>query len=204
MKIERIVLDLDDTLNSCTMHLLHTLGCNVGPFDYHRYPHEVGYDMIGAWATLCGRDKVNVPVFWEWISRRTGEMMPPSGQFWLLDAAASMVGRENVLIATVPTKSADCLFGKYQWMDQHLPDWCKRQYSVTPRKHWLSKPGVLLIDDSGGNVEKWKNPFGDEEGGDAILVPRPWNELYEIGKDNGATSAYLAAELGKREATNTL
>ncbi len=164
--------------------------------------------MVAAWAKLCERDKVNVPVFWEWISRRTWEMMPPSGQFWLLDAAATMVGRENVLIATAPTKSADCLFGKYQWMDEHLPDWCKRQYSVTPRKHWLSQPGVLLIDDSDGNVERWRDPFPDSkihiEGGDAILVPRPWNSLHEIGKDNGATSAYLAGELGKVEATNTL
>ena len=199
MKIERIVLDLDDTLNSCTMHLLHTLGCEVGPFDYRKYPHEVGYDMIGAWALLTGRKKVSVPCFWEWISRRAWEKMPRSGQFWLLDAAAERVGRENVLIATVPTKSADCLFGKYQWIEEHLPDWCQRQYSVTPRKHWLSEPGVLLIDDSGSNVKKWLEPFPGKPGGKSILVPRPWNDMWEIGQDNGATSVYLAQQLDALE-----
>jgi hypothetical protein len=197
MKIDSIILDLDDTLNSCTMHLLHTLGCPVGPFDYRKYPIEVGYDMIGAWAKLSGRDAVTAPVFWEWISRRTWKMMPPSGQFWLIDAAASMVGKENVLIATVPTKSPDCLFGKYEWMDEHLPDWMKRQYNITPRKHRLSMPGVLLIDDHDANIKAWK-----ERGGDAILVPRPWNSMHEIGVDNVAVSSYLAEELSKREATN--
>ena len=112
-----------------------------------------------------------------------------------------MVGKENVLIATVPTKSADCHYAKYQWVDQHLPEWCKRQYSITPRKHWLSQPGVLLIDDSDGNVKKWRNPFPDSkiEGSQDILMPRPWNALAGIGSDSGATSAHIAEELGKIE-----
>jgi 5'(3')-deoxyribonucleotidase len=196
MKINRIVLDLDDVLNSCTMHLLHTLGCGVGPFDYHRYPVEVGYDMVGAWAKLSNRDVVTVPVFWEWISRRTWEMMPKSDQFWLLDAAADLVGRENVLIATAPTKSPDCLFGKYQWIEQHVPSWCKRQYSVTPRKEWLAQPGYLLIDDCDKNVESFINPPDGRPGGDAILCPRPWNSKHELFLN---VNEYLSRELGDRE-----
>ncbi len=199
MKIDRIVIDLDDTLNSCTMFLLHTLGCGVGPFDYNRYPVEVGYDMIAAWAKLCGREPVDVSVFWEWVSRRTWERMPKSRQFWLLDTAAAMVGRENVLIATSPTKSADCHFAKYQWIQEHIPDWCKRQYDITPRKHWLSQPGVLLIDDCDQNVETWRNPPKDRPGGEAILVPRPWNSLSELGIDDVATHGYLDWELEKIE-----
>lgn len=189
MQINRIILDLDDVLNSCTMFLLHTLGCDVGPFDYDRYPAEVGYDMIGAWAKLCGRNKVDVPVFWEWISRRTWEMMPCSGQFWLIDSAASLVGQDNVLIATSPTKSPDCLFGKYQWMENHLPDWMKRQYAITPRKHWFARPGVLLIDDCGPNCEAFT-----DLGGEAILLPRPWN----TNKDIADVDGFLLSELKEK------
>jgi len=155
------------------MFLLHTLGCDVGPFDYEKYPTEVGYDMVGAWAKLSNRSRVSVPVFWEWISRRTWEQMPKSAQFWLIEASADLVGRENVLIATSPTKSPDCLFGKYQWIEQHCPDWIKRQYAVTPRKHWLAQEGYLLIDDCDSNCEAFV-----QEGGQAILVPRPWNSLH--------------------------
>lgn len=199
MKIDRIVLDLDDTLNSCTMHILNRLGCGVGPQDYHLFPQECGYDIIGAWAKLCGRDKVDVPMFWEWVSRRTWESMPRSPQFWILDAAADLVGKENVLIATVPTKSADCHYAKYQWIDKQLPDWCLRQYSITPRKHKLSMPGVLLIDDCDHNMVDWREPGEGREGGQAILMPRPWNALADIGSSSGATSAYIAEELGKIE-----
>ncbi|MHC4121458.1 MAG: hypothetical protein ACYSWO_28630 [Planctomycetota bacterium] len=200
MKIDRIVLDLDDVLNSCTMFLLHTLGCEVGPFDYHKYPTEVGYDMVGAWAKLAKRDPVTVPVFWEWISRRTWERMPKSDQFWLMDAAASMVGRENVLIASSPTKSPDCLFGKYQWIERHCPDWIQRQYSITPRKFWLAQPGTLLIDDCDGNCDLFRNPpplpdGTPREGGEAILVPRPWNPMH----DSNNVNQYLSEQLAKYE-----
>ncbi|GAG17915.1 unnamed protein product, partial [marine sediment metagenome] len=183
-------LDLDDVLNSCTMYLLHVLGCDVGPFDYDKFP-DVGYDMVGAWATLTSRPKVDVGVFWEWISRRIWEDMPTSEQFWLLHTAEKLVGQENVLIATSPTKSPDCLFGKYQWIERHTPDWCHRQYSITPRKSWLAQPGVLLIDDCDANC----NAFRDG-GGDAILVPRPWNTLEGFCDD---VDGYLVDELGRRE-----
>lgn len=200
--IHSVVLDLDDTLNSCTMHVMKTLGCNVGAFEYDKFPAELGYDLIGAWSSLTGRDPVDPAVFWEWVSRKTWAQMPRSSQFWLIESAALMVGRENVLIATVPTKSPDCLFGKYEWMEEHLPAWMSRQYNITPRKWRLSVPGALLIDDADHNVEQWKNRPDKMPSGDAILVPRPWNSLHEIGVDPAATSQYLAKELSKRKAIN--
>jgi len=191
--IDSIVLDLDDTLNSLSLHILHCLGCDVGPFDYHKFPTECSYDIIAAHAKLSGRkEPIPVPMFWEMVSRRTWESAPRSHQFWLIEQAASLVGEENVLLATAPVKSPDCHYAKYQWIENHLPKWMQRQYNITPRKHRLSRPGVLLIDDSDHNVEKFRNPGWP--GGDAILVPRPWNTLVGVH-----TSSYLAEELGKRE-----
>lgn len=189
MKIDCIVLDLDDTLNSLTMHILNRLGCPVGPFEYDKFPAECGYDIIAAWAKLSGREKVPVPMFWEWISRRMWEEAPRSHQFWLIDHCASLVGHENVLIATSPTKSADCHFAKYHWMIRNLPEWLQRQYSITPRKHRLAQPGVLLIDDCDHNVNKFQ-----KKGGAGIVVPRPWNEFY--GEE---TNEYLIRRLGEYE-----
>jgi hypothetical protein len=188
-EIERICLDLDDVLNSCTMHILKILGCDVGAFEYTAWP-DVGYDMVAGWSELTGRPPVPVNVFWEWISRSIWEAMPPSKQFWLLEAAAIAVGQKNVLIATSPTKSADCLFGKYQWMERHLPGWCHRQYAITPRKHWLAQPGVLLIDDCDENIMKWR-----ANGGIGIICPRPWNSLASIGRNTKATNIYLQQAL---------
>lgn len=185
--IERIVLDLDDTLNSCSMYILQFLGCDVGPFDYHKFPTEVGYNLVDAWAKLNNREPVPGPVFWEWISRKAWEQMPMSHEFWLLDAAAEMVGAENVIVGTSPTKSADCLFGKYQWIINNLPKQFHRQYAVTPRKHWMAQPGVLLIDDCDENVRKWR-----KYGGKAIIVPRPWNSLHYL---SGNTGVFLRSAL---------
>jgi len=187
-QIHRIAIDLDDTINSLTLHILNRLGCGIGPFEYEKFPKQMGYDIIGAWSHFTGRDKVPVPMFWEWVGRKVWAEAPLSNQFWILDHAANLVGEENVLIATSPTKSADCHFGKYQWMERHLPDWMQRQYSVTPRKEWLATPGVLLIDDCDMNVNSFR------EKASAILVPRPWNTLHQEH-----TSSWLAEQLGQFE-----
>jgi len=179
MKIHTIVLDLDDTLNSLTMHLMGQLGANVLPYDYALYPAECGYDIIGAWSNLTGRPKPSVPEFWEWVDRGMWANAPKSEQFWLLDVCSRLVGKENVIIATVPTKSAECCAGKHDWIMRHLPVWCQRQYCITPRKHKLAHPGVLLVDDSDSNCGRFvTNADGTPTGGQAILCPRPWNPLH--------------------------
>lgn len=183
--IDNIVLDLDDTLNSLTMHLLGQLGSDVLPYDYDRYPVNCGYGIIDAWSELTNMPKPSVPEFWEMVDRGMWACAPKSKQFWLLDTCARLVGRDNVIIATVPTKSADCLAGKHDWIMRHLPLWCQRQYNITPRKHKLARPGTLLIDDSDSNCEKFESNDGE-----AIICPRPWNS-----KHNEDCNGYLAQEL---------
>jgi len=194
--IKKIVLDLDDTLNSCTMHILNKLGCKVGAFDYHKFPIECGYDMIGAWSKLTNQDPVDVSIFWEWISRKIWETMPPSKELpVILNKSFKLIKKtENILVATSPTKAADCLFAKYQWIEKHLPPELHRQYSITPRKHWLSQPGVLLLDDCEKNIEDFI-----KYGGHGILIPRPWNSLHNIGIDSDKTIQYINDEFDKYE-----
>jgi hypothetical protein len=193
-KIDTIVLDLDDTLNSLTMFVLGHLGCDVLPYDYDLFP-KVGYDMIAAWSELTDLPKPSVPDFWERVTEDIWACAPRSSQFWLLEWAAAVVGRKNVIIATVPTKSGDCLSGKHTWIERHLPVWAQRQYAATPRKHFLAHERALLVDDSDSNVlefETYKN-----RGGNAILVPRPWNSLRGTDPD-----VYLMTQLLKFEYGN--
>lgn len=187
MRINRIAIDLDDTISAFTLHVLQRLGCPVGPLDFDKYPIEYGFDIIGAWAEFTGNDRPPVPMWWEWVSRRTWEEAPKSNEFWLLDRAAEIVGRENVLIATSPVKSADCHYAKYQWIVNNCPEWIHRQYAITPRKKWLAQPGTLLIDDSDKNIEDF-----DSLGGKGLLVPRPWNKLHAL---SNRASEYLSVEL---------
>jgi hypothetical protein len=170
VKINTIILDLDDTLNCLTMTILGQLGADVLPYQYDRFPPSCGYDIIAAWSELTSRPKPSVPEFWEMVTEDIWATAPRSQQFWLLEWAATAVGRKNVIIATVPTKSGECLSGKYTWMMRHLPVWAHRQYAITPRKQFFAREGTLLVDDSDSNVDKFR-----ERGGSAILLPRPWN-----------------------------
>jgi hypothetical protein len=181
MKIDTIVLDLDDTLNCLTMTILGQLGADVLPYQYDRFPTKYGYDIISAWSELTGLPKPSVPDFWELVTEDIWATAPRSQQFWLLEWAATAVGRENVIIATVPTKANGCVSGKYTWIERHLPVWAQRQYSITPRKHLYAHENTLLIDDSDSNVDKFRTY--KNRNGKAILLPRPWNTAWGTDPD---------------------
>jgi len=165
----RIFLDQDDVCNTFTMYALHQLGCKVSATDYADYP-PVGYDIVAA-ANWFGGQQYTVPDFWNSIGREVWATVPESEVFpWVLEAAARLVGQENVCIATAPTKDPDCLAGKLEWIHRHFPAWMHRQYVLTPRKHFLAQPGAVLIDDNEENVRLF-----EVHGGTGVLVPRPWN-----------------------------
>ena len=57
--------------------------------------------------------------------------------------------------------------GKLTWIARNLPD---ADYALTGCKHLFNPTGQLLIDDRQKNVDTFR-----EHGGDAILIPAPWN-----------------------------
>ena len=166
--INQILVDLDDVCNNFTMHVLSTLlGYSVIEADY---PVEVGYDIAAAYNILYpfGRDTAD---FWSMVTPDIWEDMPKREDTeWLLDLCSECVGRENVMICTKSLGDPMHFAGKIQWMYDNLPDWIQGQYSITPIKHAYAHHNVMLIDDSPENVNEFC-----EHGGQAILVPRPWN-----------------------------
>jgi 5'(3')-deoxyribonucleotidase len=91
----------------------------------------------------------------------------------ILDAAEKLLGPENVYLLTSPTISAGAYAGKFAWVEQNLPHY-KRRLLMGACKHLCALEGTVLVDDSDKNVEDFRRA-----GGEAILVPRPWNANYE-------------------------
>lgn len=169
--IKRILLDLDDTCNSFTMHILGRLGLPVGPYDYDKFP-DVGYDIVKAWHVLGGEPMTEVE-FWESITREMWSTLPASPEFdRLFGLCRSLVGDENICILTSPTKDPDSLAGKLEWIHEQFPSWMHRQFLIGPTKHFCAHPEALLIDDNDEKVNKFR-----KHGGRALLVPRPWNSM---------------------------
>ena len=87
---------------------------------------------------------------------------------------------------TSPTIDPDCLAGKLEWIHEFTPRWMHRQYLVGPRKQFCAHREALLIDDADKNVNTFR-----EWGGQALLVPRPWNSMHALAMH---TPEYLSAQ----------
>lgn len=188
-RIQRILLDIDDVCNKCTPYVLRWLGV---PFDYPnfytKYPTRNGYDIVKTANELIGYERWDVKSFWSMVPRMFWATCPVSDEFeWLLQLCVDLVGRDNVVFLTGPTKDPDCLSGKLEWIHKYAPDFMHRQYLIGARKQFCAHPQALLIDDSDANIDTFR-----EWGGNGILVPRPWNTLNAVN-----TKQYLIDEFGK-------
>ncbi len=175
----KIFLDLDDVCNKFTMHALKAVGCPVEAGDLHLYKPKWNFDIVGAANVLHGTHLFMREEFWEQIGREVWVTAPESDEFKsLLERCESLVGRENVCILTTPILDPECLAGKLEWIHYHFPKWMHRQYLMGPQKYLLAGPDALLIDDSDRNVDAFR-----AAGGQAILVPRPWNILHGVNTE---------------------
>ena len=169
--IKRILLDLDDVCNRFTMHALWHVGCQVDPMDDRTHPGGGNYDIVGCANELFGYERFTKQKFWDSIPRSFWATIPPSNEFpYLIGWCESLVGQENVCLLTSPTIDPDCLAGKLEWIHNFCPRWLHRQFLVGPRKQFCAHGEALLIDDADKNVAAFR-----EWGGNALLVPRPWN-----------------------------
>lgn len=82
----------------------------------------------------------------------------------------SAFGRDNIALLTAPSPTdRGCLTGKRAWVECHFPQFSDR-IIYAKAKQYLAHPGAVLIDDKPANVDEFRR-FG----GQAVLVPRPWN-----------------------------
>lgn len=190
--IKKIFLDLDDVLNYLAPYILHRIGCKIGPRDYAGYPGiKCGYNIVEA-ANLLHPNKTDwtTKTFWNAIRRDIWASCPVSDEFRLLiDLSQRAVG-ENIKILTKAVNYEGCLDGKRDWMNANLPDWLCDKFVIVGDvcKDVAANSESLLIDDSDKNVEDFR-----KAGGQAILMPRPWNCLREVT----LTESYLIDRFSK-------
>jgi 5'(3')-deoxyribonucleotidase len=169
----RAYLDLDGVLADFDGGLHTALGCY---FCYDLWPYEYGpagwdwYHELGL--TLEDVDKLCDFDFWanlHWM---------PDGH----DILRTVLGHtDTVTLITTPMPNVMSASGKVEWVRRNIPS----------REHGMmiclgdktcsglpSIPDAVLIDDCQENVDKWH-----EQGGQAILVPRPWNDGYVLRED---------------------
>ena len=110
--IRRIYLDLDDVCNTLSMYFLTLVGCKVSPTDYGDLPAGSVFDLADIANRLLGERRFTRPSFWQSFTRDDWASVPETPEFpWLLEQCERLVGRENIIIATSPTKDPDCAAG---------------------------------------------------------------------------------------------
>lgn len=103
---------------------------------------------------------------WFWCS-----LQPTIWADDLMKAVKTANGRTGWSIATAPTRNSTSAKGKVLWMKEMFGVGFKN-YLIGKNKHFLARPGHLLIDDSEEQVDRFR-----EHGGQAILVPSPSNRM---------------------------
>ena len=166
----QIFLDLDGVCTEFVTAAMRFHG--LSNYNDSMYPCDVGFDIVTAYTRLTG-NVITGADFWNPLDRNFWATLPKTD---LCDPLIGYLerefGKDNICILSAATLSPNCLSGKMEWVYENLPKWIHRQYIFTSKKHHCAKEGTLLIDDADHNV----NDFYDC-GGEAVLVPRPWNKL---------------------------
>ena len=186
MTIHRILLDVDDVLCDCTGAAMRHMGLTGWQRD--QYGIETR-DIYAEYERVTGI-KYSPALFWEHFKREFWATIPPTPWCYdLIDLVGRYVSSDNIALLTSPTKCGDCLAGKLDWIEDHLPKWLHRQYLMSPRKRFCASTGCVLIDDASENTIDFR-----QAGGWAITFPQQWNECrIVIGKE----LEYVANRLDK-------
>jgi 5'(3')-deoxyribonucleotidase len=154
-----IYLDLDGPFVNWTKGVFDLFGEELTP--------EVFKDIDVNAAEALGVKKSEI---WARISRAGhkwwAELEPhPWSRFFFEELSRI----DEVIILSSPSHIPAGSSGKVKWMKNFFGG-NFRQYILTSRKDLLAKPGDVLIDDINKNVDAF-----NQNGGNGILFPRPWN-----------------------------
>lgn len=181
----KIFLDLDGVVVNFVIPAMRFWNANIE--GEHDYPDGCGWDILKAtniYREAQGRPPLDAKTFWDGLNYgfwRHLPLYPFAHQF-----VESMETYGEVYFATSPTLSSACVAGKFDHIAEEFPR-LRRRLIISADKTVLAQPGAILIDDRDRNVSKFI-----EAGGQAVLVPRPWNDLGHVG-----TSAALVETANK-------
>jgi len=97
----------------------------------------------------------------------------------IITRAVNLAGEYNVHICSYAC-TPDAAAGKLLWLEKHYGNLWSQRLIMTRNKWVLAQPGYILVDDRCHSCRE----FGDE-GGESVIVPRPWNEMRAFHKSWG-------------------
>lgn len=164
----KIYVDLDGVIKSFVQPAMQRHGAYIPSEAY--YPSQFQWDILGATNHIRasrGLPRLSATAFWDSFDY----------DFWfglgMYDEAEKFLEMLDcigeVYFATSPTLSSACVAGKFDWVKHHFRDRLRNLY-IGAAKEGFAKPGAILIDDRNENVDNFIAC-----GGQAFLVPRPWN-----------------------------
>lgn len=124
------------------------------------FPEQIGFPSAGD------------PGFWKPLESEQfwASLSPCDDGLMLLALTEELIGSSRIAILSSSQCPHSC-DGKRKWLDKYVPQYT-RSAIFTSHKHLVASPGKLLIDDHVVNAE-----WFFRSGGDAMLLPRPWNPL---------------------------
>lgn len=157
----KILLDMDGVLSDFTARALQVHGLPPDPSVFAK-DHYAGLGKEEFWRKI----NISGTLFWHSLPK-TKEADA------IVSLAVAYFGASNIGIATSPSFStlSNCLTGKTSWMYKEFPALAEKLIFVD-HKELLASPYHLLIEDQNKNVDAFMRA-----GGDAVLVPRPWNRM---------------------------
>lgn len=169
MKINyKLLLDVDGVLADFNLAT-----CTIHNLDYNRdnYSFTQGHDYLLDLYLLTYPSKTKFD-FYSLMDYNFWSSLPLlSDAYKILNLVESFFP-DRVSLCTSPIRTPGCIEGKLFWISKYFPKYSSK-YIITPSKHLLASSEVILIDDR----DKVVNDFSLNNGL-GILLPRPWNFLY--------------------------
>ena len=154
--MKRICLDIDGVLADFVSHAGTLLGYDTAVVTTWDYYPLIGKTEDEFWRAIDGAGSdfwANMPAF-PWFHELVG----------LCERHAPTI------LLSSPSRCPSSTHGKLRWIQSQFGSGF-RKYLLGPAKEFCAAPGVVLIDDSDANCEKF-----EKHDGEAILFPQPWNE----------------------------
>lgn len=174
-------------MNVWQSHALRLMGCQVDDHDDSYWNPTWGWDILRAFNDLMGT-QFKAEEFWDLVPVESWHTTPLSTEApHIINAACSAVGSKEVYFLTSPTRCPFSAYGKMVWIENHFPQ-MRRRFLIGAPKHTVAQPGHLLVDDADHNCDKFV-----ENGGRAILFPRPWNSAHGMNTYDAIDDIYELA-----------
>ncbi len=165
----RCVLDMDGVIADFHGGIARAFGVPFKWSSPNVWTVEEGLGIPGPWHSVCNE------AFWE----NLGFTECAAG---LLELIASKFKLDEICVMThYPLEMGygidyldQCYVGKMKWLQRKAPALASHFIMTTAPKSFAASPWSVLIDDSDKNCQEFI-----EAGGNAIVVPRPWNSLHD-------------------------